>query len=197
MQKKSLVAALAVLLLAMAAWLLIRQLRSPSAESPVHNAVGVALANHVSALLGGAGQIVLLTPNGRAEDTPESSAFAEAVGKNGRGLQLAGCEPWTTQWSALEGGGFLSAGTLQAVAAKYPQAGVIVSVEGVPDPREIGRWPTLSAKLVVISVRQPRDVVLAAKPVTALALVARPIADAVPDRRATPEQTLAKAFETL
>lgn len=199
MQKQPLLIGIAAILLLSAALLFARQCRGTAAASPAQNAVGTALVERISALLGGAGSVVMLTPSGTDGDTPESAAFAAALARNAKGLQRAGCEAWTAQWSSLEGGGgVLSAATYAAVVARYPSAGAVVSFEGVPDPREVGRWPAGSARLIVVSARQPRELVAAAKPAIQAAYVARanPSSGESP-RRGTPDQIFQQLFETL
>lgn len=198
MQKQSLMIGLAAALLCGAALLFARQCRGTPSAAPVHNAVGVALADRVAALVGGSGPVVLLTPSGSDADTPESAAFAEVLAKNPRGLPRLGCEAWTANWSALEGGGYLSAATFAALAARYPSAAAFVSFEGVPDPREVRRWPAVPAKLVVLSTRLPRETLLAAKPAFQAAYLARPnLSSADTPRRGTPDLIFRQLFESL
>ena len=198
MQKQPLMIGLAAGLLLIAVLLGVRQCRGTPAGSAARNELGLALADRVAALVGGAGPVVLLTPSGNDADTPESAAFAEALSGNRKGLQRLGCEAWAANWGAIEGGGFLSAATYAAVAAKYPAAAAIVSFEGVPAPGELGRWPSVPVKLVVVSMQQPRELILAAKPAIQAAYVARPnLSSSEMPRRGTPDQIFNQIFEAL
>ena len=179
-------------------WMLAACGRTPP-PPPVNEALGEILAAKAAEVAGGSGEVVLLVPVATTPPIPEVADFQAALKKTQPGLSLAGTIPWSDgNWGALEGGSsFLSLATFKSVAAQHPRAKVVVSFDGIPDPREIAAWPKQGARLIIATKRTGREAVAYARPAAAVIIVPRVNSGAPPKKLRSTAEVFQYYFEVL
>jgi len=134
-KQKLIVAACLVAILASAAWIYQFEFRTPEANAPLHQAVGLALADETARIIGHHGNIVIVTMDSR--NSPELKLQITAFEKD---IKLIG--GITTKDKVVldpgenpkfRPGSGLSAKRLLKIARKHPGADAIVSFVGVPE----------------------------------------------------------------
>ena len=180
-------------------WMLAACGRTPPPPMPVGEAMGEALAAKAAEVAGGSGEVVLLVPVATTTPNPQAADFGKALKRKHSPLTLAGTVPWLDgNGGGFEGDlGFLSLATFKSVAVQYPHAKVIISFEGIPDPREISAWPKQGVPLIVVTWRMGREAVAYARPAAAVIIVPKVNSGAPPKKLRSTAEVFQYYFEVL
>ena len=175
-KQKLMVAACLVVILASAAWIYQFEFRTPETNAPLHQAVGMALADETARVIGHHGNIVIVTMDTRKcpELKLQMDAFDRDVKRIGgittkdRVVLDPGENPKFRPGSGLSAKRFLK------IARKHPGADAIVSFVGVPELSDQDLAQLKSAPKLIAETHSPEKLInLLEKKVLVAAIVPR------------------------
>ena len=129
------IAGLILVILASLTWIYVTEVAAPKINLPLHQGVGLVLAEETSKVLGNKGQVVVIAINPRKfpELKAQLAAFEKAL-KGLRGIKVKETYMVETNDDPKYGVGTgLSAKRFLKIQKKYPAADAIVSFVGVPN----------------------------------------------------------------
>ncbi len=176
LKRRLIIAGLVMVIAACWAWIYFKQLGPSTVNPPLHEGVGMVLADQTAKLLDHKGQIVVITIHSRQfpELRMQLSAFEKTLKSSGA-ISIQHVEDVAAKDPKYGIGRGLSAARLLKTVAKYPTADAIVSFIGVPNftPAEVDEFSKVHPKFIAEVRSQERTLRFLDKGVLQLAVVSR------------------------